>query len=352
MDIHSYYNEFFNNEFGTRIFRSINAKNGFVNSMESNNPVKQKKNLIKSRNKFGHKLYYNTNFVKDGIKYYDRLFFDFDLENKEYKDLTTSSDARDMLFNSDILEIPFNEVSTLYDYLKSDGFNPYVIFTSSKGFHLYLFFEPTHFENHNQISNRFGESFTNNLNLKTLDFNVFTKNRLSRVPYSRHEKTDMFAIPCDVNSSIDEILNESLNPTIKDFHMSDYIRKGFADSLLELDKQLERLKEIEKEIKEKEMELQRQATKNIIYNNDVDLQSIDMRQLVRNVVPSNFVKSASNYDIYNCCFHTDSHHSAGCYEKRFYCASCNKSWNYYDFISEFFRLSDSKEIINEVKKHI
>ena len=163
------------------------------------------------------------------------MFFDFDLENKEYKDLKASSDARDMLFNSDILETPYNEVSMLHDFLKSEGLKPYVDFSGSKGFHLYCFFEPIPMSHHHEISRRYASLFVENLNLKTLDFKIFTKNRNSRLPYGRHEKTDLYTLPCDVNSDIQDILYESLNPTIQDFKMSDYIVKGFSDELKQTD---------------------------------------------------------------------------------------------------------------------
>ena len=103
---------------------------------------------------------------------------------------------------------------------------------------------------------------------------------------------------------------------------------------------------------EKERELKRKANKDVIVHKDIDLSAINMRELVREVASDYFIKSMANYDIYNCPFHSDNHHSAGCYEKRFYCASCCKSWNYYDFISEFFGLTEKDDIINEVKKHI
>ena len=351
MDIESYYMEFLNHDL-SRDFLSIG---GFAKDIKSKNfPRLTMKRILKARCKFQNKLYYSISIEKDSQRFSDRLFFDFDLGNKAYKELQTSSDARDMLFNSDILETPFNEVAKVYDFLKGNGFKPFVDFSGSKGFHLYCFFTPCLISNIAIISTKYAETIKKELHLKSIDLSVNkdAHKRKARLPYSRHEKTDLFVTPCNVNDDISDILYDSLNPTVKDFHMSDYIVKGFSDELIATDKEVSRLLKLKQQRIAKERELQRQSQKDIICHRDVDLSAIDMRQLVRNVASDYFVKSQSNYDIYNCPFHDDQHHSCGCYEKRFYCASCGKSWNYYDFIAESFGLSERKDIINEVKKHI
>ena len=351
MDIKDYYMEFLNHDL-SRDFLSIGR---FPKDIKSNKfPQRTMKNILSERGKFQNKLFYSISIKKDGIRLSDRLFFDFDLENKTYKELEKSSDARNMLFNSDILETPFNEVARVYDYLSDNGFNPYVIFSASKGVHMYCFFEPCHIENIGIISMKYAETIQKEMNLKTIDFavNKDAHKRKARLPYSRHNKTDLFATPYNINDDLTDILSDAVNPPIKDFYISDYIMKGFSELLMETDKEVSNLLEKRQQRIEKEMELKRKANKDMIVYKEIDLSSINMRHLVKDVASEHFVKKMTNYDIYNCPFHADSHHSAGCYEKRFYCASCGKSWNYYEFISEFYGLTESKDIITEVKKHI
>ena len=351
MDIKDYYMEFLNHEL-SRDFLSIGR---FPKDIESKKfPQRTMQNILNERCKYQNKLFYSISIKKDGLRYTDRLFFDFDLENKAYKELQTSSDARDMLFNSNILETPFNEVAMVHDYLSENNFKPYVICTASKGFHLVCFFNPCYIENINTISMKYAETLKKELNLKTIDFavNKDAHKRKARLPYSRHNKTDLFATPCNVNDDISDILSDAVNPTIKDFHISDYIMQGFSESLMETDKEVSRLLQLQHQRMEKERELKRQANKDVIVHKEIDLSAINMRELVKDVASDYFVKSMGNYDIYNCMFHHDEHHSCGCYEKRFYCASCGKSWNYYEFISDYYGLTDAKDIINELKKHI
>ena len=351
MDINEYYMEFLNHDL-SRDFLSIGA---FSKDIESKNfPRLTMKRILKERVKFQNKMFYSISIKKDGNRFSDRLFFDFDLENKAYKDLKNPSDRRNMLFNTDILETPFNEVVMAYDYLSENGFNPYIDFSGSKGFHMYCFFNPCLIENINAISTRYAETMKSELNLKTLDLKVHkdAHKRKSRLPYSRHNKTDLFTTPCDVDADIKDILSDAVNPSVKEFHMTDYIVKGFSESLIETDKLVSDLLQKEQQRIEMERELKSQANKDIIYHKEVDLSSINMRDLVRDIISDKFIKSMGNYDIYYCPFHVDSHHSAYCYEKRFGCASCGESWNYYDFISAIYGLTEPKSIINELKKHI
>ena len=351
MKLEDYYYEFLNQEM-SRDFLSIGK---YAMDIASRNfPQLTMSNIMKHRCDFNSKMFYSISISKNGKRLSDRLFFDFDLEDKEYKEITSSEKARKMLYDSNILEKPFNEVSMAYDYLKDSGLNPYVVFTSSKGFHLYCFFNPTYIKNISDISMNYAETLKSELNLETIDFavNKDAQKRKARLPYSRHNKTDLFVVPCDINADIKDILSDALNPSIQDFRMSDYIVDGLSEELEKADIMVSELKMKEKEIMDRKKELKMQSQKDILIDKAVDFSTINMRHLVRDVASESFVKSMSNYDIYNCPFHADSHHSAGCYEKRFFCSACGKSWNYYDFIAEYYGLDEPKEIMNEVKKHL
>ena len=350
MKVTDYYDEFLNHQY-SRDFLSIGK---YPKEINSNFPNVIKAKLSEERLKYQNKLFYSISSIRDGSRISDRLFFDFDLENKEYKKLTSSYDARDMLFNSDILELPFYEASIAYDFLKEQGLKPYPIATNSKGFHLYCFFEPVQLENINLISMEYAKTMQEELNLKTIDFavNKDAHKRKARLPYSRHDKTDLFVTPCNVNDDLSDILSDAVNPTIAEFDLSAYIAKGFSERLKETDIELSSLLAEQNEIRLKKRQLKRQSQKDVIYHKEIDFSEINMRELVRDIIPDLFVKSQGSYDIYNCPFHDDQHHSCGCYEKRFFCSACQKSWNYYDFISEFYELTEPKEIINELKGHL
>ena len=352
MNLKGYYNQFLNKEYKSRDFYSIDVYTDYSNHLTSPFLKSIRRQIIEARTLYHRKLFYTIYFVRDGIRYYDRLFFDFDLKDEEYKSLITSEDKRKMLFNTDILEIPFNEVSIMYDYWKDEGYEPYITFSGSKGFHCLLFFNPISMNHYDEVMKQFGRLFVDKFHFKTLDFNVFTNKRQSRLPYGRHDSTDLFTTPCDINSDIDDILHESLNPTVHDFKMSDYVVHDLSDELKRGDESFSKMLLNQQRIRDKKREMEREANKDVIIHGEIDTSAINMRHLVGNVASGYYVKSMKDYDIYNCPFHDDNHHSAGCYEKRFFCSACGKSWNYYDFISERFDLNEPKEIMNEVKKHI
>ena len=202
---------------------------------------------------YNTKLYYSITIIEDNLRLSDRLFFDFDLEDKAYKNLSSSESAREMLFKSNILEKPFDEVSKVYDFMVDNNMKPYILFSGSKGFHCLQFFNPIYLENINTISMEYANTFANELNLETIDFSVNRDayKRKSRLPYSRHNFTDLFTIPIDINMDTEEILYKSLNPTIQNFKMSDYEIDTFPDYLMGLDSQISTLLDEEKQIREK-----------------------------------------------------------------------------------------------------
>ncbi|WP_405297986.1 hypothetical protein [Methanobrevibacter sp.] len=353
MEIGNYYDEFLNREYVTRDFHSIGST--ITDHFDSRFPNVRQKRLIKSREKYKRNLFYTIGFVKDGISYSDRLFFDFDLDNPYYKDLTSSSEKRDMLFKSDILETPFDDVSRLYDYLIDNGAKPYVVFSGSKGFHLYCFFEPIPMLHYDKISKRCADKFNDALNLTSLDYNVFTNRRQSRLPYGRHRDSDLFTFPCNINSSIEDILYESLNPTIKDFYMSDYIFDGFSEYLKGVDNSISEFLQKQKELKSAKRKKQRESRKGVIFDGYIDFDSIDGVDVIRDVASEYYVKTLNGKDIYLCPFHNDNSHSAYVYHNTglFGCSVCEfKPMTFYNFIAEFYGLTDPNEIINEIKKHI
>ena len=350
MEIENYFDEFLNHNYD----RDFLAIRDFPRELNSHFPQLTKSRILNERVMYNTKSYYSISIKKNNLRFSDRLFFDFDLEDKTYKELSSSESAREMLFKSNILEKPFDEVSKVYDFMVDNNMKPYILFSGSKGFHCLQFFNPIYLKNINTISMEYANTFANELNLKTIDFSVNkdAHKRKSRLPYSRHNFTDLFTIPIDINMDIEEILYESLNPTIQDFKIADYIINGFSDNLINIDSEISSLLEKQKQIREEKRKIKRKIRSQNPHYSKIDFSEIDFRNMVLDIASDYFVKSMDKYDIYNCPFHQDNHHSAGCYDKRFYCSSCGESWNYWTFIRDFYGFEDDKDIINELKNYV
>ena len=185
--------------------------------------------------------------VKDESERYSNcLFFDFDSDADELHDLKTEikiaygdlvgkdrlkriaeiqREYQKILFTTDILEKPFADAKKLYDFFKSNSINCYTVFSGSKGIHLYIFFDECKLLNYSDISYKLANSYKSTLNLSTLDLavNKDAIARKSRVVYSKHETSDLFATPFDIETdSIDDVLKKSRKQKIEPFNLSDY----------------------------------------------------------------------------------------------------------------------------------
>ena len=207
----------------------------------------------------------------ESSRYCNCLFFDFDSDSEKLHDLKTEIAAayddltgkdllsgikeiqqqyQDVLFTSDIIEKPFNDAKTLYNFFKSNGIKPYTVFSGSKGVHLYIFFNECKLSNLSEISYKLAESYKTGLKLDTLDLNVNKDAiaRKSRVIYSKHETSDLFTTPFDIESeSIADVLEKSRKQNITPFNLADYT---IAD-----DKFVNTLKSIDKTVTAKNKEI-------------------------------------------------------------------------------------------------
>ena len=85
------------------------------------------------------------------------------------------------------------------------------MFSGCKGLHLYVFFSKFHLFNISQVTLKLATIFKDKLDLRTLDVSVSKDSlkRMDRVPYSRHEKTRLFATPCCLDDDIIDVLKAS-----------------------------------------------------------------------------------------------------------------------------------------------
>ena len=313
-------------------------------------------------------------------RYCNCLFFDFDLDSEKLHDLKLDilqayddftgrerfkkiaeiqQEYQNILFTSDVLEKPFNDAKTLYDYFKSNNITPFTVFSGSKGVHLYIFFNQCKIANLSEISYTLADSYKNALKLDTLDLNVNKDAiaRKSRVIYSKHESSNLFTTPFDIESeSIADVLEKSRKQNITPFDLSEYeiSDANFVNTLKSIDTTVT--------AKNKEILAEKQKQR-VIYNDklydvnfDADTDDIfkDMRLLLK-LVLGEPEREFKQYNTYKCPFHDDKRPSARVYKKNFLCASENLHLNYFEFIRKFYDLEsddDVKEKMADLKNKV
>ena len=309
------------------------------------------------------------------LRYCDRLFFDFDIDdNPEVKQLKTEFKQcnltlegkayrnkyvelqkrfKKLIFEHDLLQDVFDNARRLVEYLQRYGLHPFLIFSGSKGFHVNVFFNEMQITNLSDIQKTLAHTYIDELKLneKYFDFNVFDRTRaqkrLQRVQYARHSKTGLITRPLDPQITYDEMLetirDKSRRPV--DFNFDDYVApQGFNRMLMKLDheiafKKAERRKRLERENREKRLALQKKYGENFKSFNDIDMRDIALAYGIDG-------RRESDKTIVNCPFHHDVHPSAVIYSRRFYCSTCAISLNYYEFISRLEGTTDKDKILD------
>ncbi len=336
----------------------------------------------KSRTKYGTLAgeisYFKTmqDFKDDNIanRYCDRLFFDFDIDDnpavkqlkQEFKqcNLTLTGKAylnkyvelqrqfKELIFEHDLLKDVFDNAKRLVEYLERYGLKPYLTFSGSKGYHINLMFDEMQLTNLSDIQKTLAHTYIDELKLNKayFDFNVFDRTRahkrLQRIAYGTHSKTGLITRPLDPQITYDEMLEaiKSRKRRPVDFDFNDYVAPaGFNRMLMKLDREIafkkaERRKQLERENRQKRLELQKRYGENYKSLNEIDL---------RDIASAYGIDGKREHDktIVNCPFHHDVHPSAVVYSRRFYCSTCAITLNYYEFISRLEGTTDKDKII-------
>ena len=350
---------------------------------DNDNSMKRAPNWLieKTRKKYGTLAGEITYFkslqdFKDGNianRYCDRLFFDFDIDDndhvktlkEDFKKANLELDGRnlrrkyvelqaefcELIFEQDLLHDVFDEAKRLTEYLQRYNLNPYLIFSGSKGFHVNVFFDEMKITNLSDIQKTLARTYSKDLNLKYIDFNVFDRTkahkRLQRVQYGLHSKTGLMTRPLPLDITYDEMLEvipgKKRRPV--QFKFDDHVApQGFNNMLMKLDREIsfkkaERQKRLAKENREKHLALKKKYGENYKSFNDIDLREIASAYGIDG-------RRESNKTICNCPFHHDVHPSAVIYRERFYCSTCAMSLNYYEFISRLEGTNDKDKILD------
>ena len=299
-------------------------------------------------------------------RYCNCLFFDFDSDSDilhdlkleieiAYNDLTgkdrlkriaeIQQQYQNIIFTSDVLEKPFNDAKKLYDFFKSNDIKAYPVFSGSKGIHLYIFFKECQLTNLSEISHKLAASYKSALDLDTLDLavNKDAIARKSRVIYSKHETSNLFTTPFDIESeSLSDVLESAVKQNVIPFDIADYTITD--DNFVNV------LKEIDKTVTAKNNEIIAEKKKlNKLYNaaaiSDSEKDDIfsDMRILLK-LILGEPEREFKKYNSYKCPFHDDNKPSARVYKKNFLCASENLHLNYFEFIRKFYDLNSDDEV--------
>lgn len=331
----------------------------------------------------GEITYFKTfaDYKEDDItkRFCDRLFFDFDIEENpdvdelkdEFKQANLKLDGRehrdkyvelqkrfkDLIFKEHLLQDIFVEATRLCEYLQKFNVKPFLVFSGSKGFHVNVFFDELQLTNLSEISKTLARTYSKELGLHYLDFNVFDRERahkrLQRAQYGVHSKTGLITRPLPLNITYDEMLklikSRTRRPPQFDFEEMK-APAGFNRMLINLENEISfnnavRQIQLDKENEAKRLKLQKKYGKNYKSFNDIDLRDIASAYGIDG-------KREANKTIVNCPFHHDVHPSAVIYPARFYCSTCAITLNYYEFISRLENTTDKKEILDIARRFL
>lgn len=304
---------------------------------------------------------------KDNSKRHsDRLFFDFDVtdkiasrikkeimdtqshlvgKNRREKIKFLQSEYKSLIFNSDLLQKPFEEAIKLCDYLRNKGITAYLIASGSKGFHVNVFFKELQLNQMGKISEYLASVFQKTLGLETLDLavNRDAQRRLQRVPYSINSKTKLYCQPIPNDISYEETLDliaKNKNKPVE-FNIDEYYApSSFNELLVSLND------DFNKEVK-RENKRQRVMRKTGHYDNMFE--DVDLRDLAV-LILGEPVAEYENRNTYCCPFHDDNHPSAVVFKNRFYCSACGVNLNKYDFIMQVTRSKTKNEMLMNLKE--
>jgi len=235
--------------------------------------------------------------VSDADVVFDRLIFDFDVEesdnfillhngyNKEdlkllnpeeitaraseirakeqlaLSECATDKDVQDYYikkYEKNYLIEPFNESRKVAEEFKRlFDVEPLLFFTSGKGLHLVVLLNnPIKIDNVNLVVEQIAKGFKKSLKLKTIDLSVCrdAKNRLIRLPCSQHQKTKLFNNQIMLNTKyLDMIDNSAVQQNFNDIVIPDNDTSKLESLLLEVDASI--TKKLQNKAISKEIEL-------------------------------------------------------------------------------------------------
>lgn len=301
---------------------------------------------------YNHGNINNLKEKKNNIMVFNRVFLDFDAENEEARKIKKElvnlrshglnykkslqkklqEKLKNLIVNEKISKPAIDEAKDFAIKFKETFRTPPILFFSGfKGCHAYIFFKPIDFKNINLAISWFAKYIKKAYNYSTLDLSVTrdAKVRLSRIPYTKHQLTDLTVVPFQISDDYDGIINKALHPIIENFDVK--------KSKTNFSKHLENIDEIEyynSKIRKSTSKLE-MVTKNN-YNSVKD-HRIFFRQILGVPVREYPEKE---YVMYHCPFHDheDNKTSFRVNKNGYYCYGCQRKGNYWHFYKDYYNV--------------
>ena len=110
-------------------------------------------------------------------------------------------------------ESAYPEMRKLYSHLESKhSAEPRIYYSGNRSFHVFVDFAPLTLREPREAQVEFVRRIQEELRLQCIDYQVYTKRKLSRIPYTMHEKTALHCVPIDPMWSLWKIKQEALRP--------------------------------------------------------------------------------------------------------------------------------------------
>ncbi len=290
---------------------------------------------------------------------FDRVFLDFDVSHPEVKKIKKElTDLRihglkyersrqdelkdqlqDLIINDKIAKQAIEEAKYFaIKFKETFGNYPVLFFSGCKGCHAYIFFKATGFKNLNLAVSWFAENVKKSYKQHTLDLSVTqdAQARLSRIPYSKHQLTNLTVVPFSIQDDYDEIIMRSLNTHVESFNKEDY-QTDFHKHLQKIDLV---------ETYNAAVKNMNRTKKMIRLDDSNDLGGIyDHRIFFRSILGDPVREYPDKeYVMYNCPFqdHNDNKPSFRVHKSGYYCYGCQKKGNYWQFLKDHYRWDDMK----------
>ena len=164
---------------------------------------------------------------------------------------------------------PLNEAKKLGEiFSRQFDIEPYFVFTGSKGVHCYFLFKGREFSCPTEVIKGFSEKIFSQLKLKTTDSHPLTCNAKSRVPFSYNPKTNLSAVPFNIDDDYFSIVDRSFEFTCKpktkrEISVEDHFGEILNQNSEELFSVLE---DWDKEFNRKRMESRKRSRESHLFN--------------------------------------------------------------------------------------
>jgi len=291
---------------------------------------------------------------------FDRIFFDFDTKDSEAERLKTmlialrkegphykrekQADLKEQLkgrvINNEIPKNAVDDAKIFSKIFKRDfGKEPALFFSGFKGCHTYVFFEPFEPKEINRTVHHFAENVKKSYGLDSMDLSVNkdAMSRVSRIPYSKHQLTDLTVVPFETSDNYNEIVRRAEDPKIQSFNVENH--------LIDFNIHLKKIDEILSQY----VAIKPKTKSNIRFNSQPSkFKTYDNRLLFKQTIGEP-VKEYEHYNMHQCPFpdHEDSKPSFMVHSKGYNCYGCNRKGNYWQFLKDYNGWDD-----DQVRMHL